>query len=170
MNAAAIYEFIPDFIWGLSAFVVFVLILLKVGVKPIAASIAAREAKLSHELAESESAYAKAKQLKENLDQQLRGAEARIAEMLAEGRRDAEALKAVQIEEGRKEIDHIRVRSLREIDRARATALLELRNEVAQIAAMVAEKAIGERLDTAKHEQLISEAVTRLAGSVPGRN
>jgi len=170
MNAEAVYTFVPDFFWGLSAFVVFVLILLKLGVKPIANAIAAREAKLAKELAESEEAYAKARKLKDDLDLQLRGAEARITEMMSEARRDAEALKAAQVEEGRKEIDAIRVRSLREIDAARSTALVELRGQVAQIAALVAEKAIGERLDTAKHEQLITDAVARFDGQGAGRN
>lgn len=159
MDAASIYAFLPDFLWGLSAFVVFVLILLKVGIKPIADGIAAREGKISRELKESEDAYAKAKQLKEDLDQQLRGAEAKIAEMMAEGRRDAEALKHAQVEEGRKEIEAIRVKSLREIDAARGAALIELRRQVAILAGIVAEKAIGERLDTSKHEQLIEQAV-----------
>jgi F-type H+-transporting ATPase subunit b len=164
MNAESIYAFLPDFIWGLSAFVVFVLILLKLGVKPIADGIAAREAKLAKELAESESAYAKAKKLSEDLDLQLRGAEAKISEMMAEARRDAEALKAAQVEEGRKDIDAIRHRSLREIEAARNSALVDLRNQVVEIAALVAEKAIGERLDTAKHAQLITDAVARFDG------
>jgi F0F1-type ATP synthase membrane subunit b/b' len=33
-----------------------------------------------------------------------------------------------------------------------------------EIAALVAEKAIGERLDTAKHAQLITDAVARFDG------
>lgn len=164
MNAEAVYAFVPDFFWGLSAFVAFVLVLLKVGVKPIADGLAARDAKLTKELQESEDAYNKAKALKEDLDKQLRGAEAKIAEMMAEARRDAESLKAAQVEEGRKDIDAIRNRSLREIDAARGAALIELRNQVADLASMVAEKAIGERLDASKHDQLITDALSKLGG------
>lgn len=147
--------------FGLAAFVIFATIIAKFGIKPIVAAIDAREAKLARELKESEEAYAKAKTLKEQLDAQLRSAETRIAEMMAEGRRDAEAQKAALVDQGRVEIDAMRTRALREIDAAHHAALVAVRAQVAEVASLVAEKAIGERLDTAKHQELISSSLDR---------
>jgi F-type H+-transporting ATPase subunit b len=150
-----------SFWFGFAAFIIFVFGLSKLGIKPIIAAIDAREAKLARELKESEEAYAKAKTLKEQLDAQLRSAESKIAEMMAEGRRDAEAQKAALVEQGRAEIDATRVRALREIDAAHHAALVAVRNQVAEVAALVAEKAIGERLDLAKHQELITSSLAR---------
>lgn len=150
-----------SFWFGVAAFVIFAFLISKLGIKPIIAAIDAREAKLARELKESEEAYTKAKSLKEQLDAQLRSAEAKIAEMMAEGRRDAESQKAALVEQGRVELDAMRTRALREIDAAHHAALVALRAQVAEVAALVAEKAIGERLDTAKHQELIASSLAR---------
>lgn len=150
---------IPDFFWAMGAFVVFVLILLKVGLKPVAKALAEREAKITREIKESEDAYAKAKALKEQLDAQLRNAENKISEMMAEARRDAEAHKTSLVEQGRGEIEGIRQRSLRDIDAARSAALLDLRSEVAEIATQVAEKIVKQNLDARGNDQLVAAAI-----------
>jgi F-type H+-transporting ATPase subunit b len=150
---------IPDFVWALAAFVVFVLILFKVGLKPVAAALDAREAKLARELKESEEAYAKARALKDQLDAQMRNAEAKIGEMMAEARRDGEALKAQLVEHGRGELDAVRTRSLREIEAARAAAIIGLRAEVADIATQVAEKIVRQNLDARRNDDLVGAAI-----------
>ncbi len=156
-------EFLLDhaysYFFGLAAFLIFATVIAKVGIRPIVQAIDARESKLKLELKESEDAYTKAKQLKEQLDAQLRNAEAKIAEMMAEARRDGEAAKAQLVEHGRTELDAIRTRALREIDAARSAAVINLRAEVAEIATSVAEKIIRQNLDAAKHEQLVGTAI-----------
>jgi F-type H+-transporting ATPase subunit b len=148
-----------SFIWGLSIFAVFILVLLKLGVKHVLAAVDAREARIARELKESEDAYAKAKQLKEDLDRQMKGAEARIAEMIAEGRRDAEALKAKAVEAGRIEIDNTRNRALLEIEAARHAAIVQLKTAIADISIQVAEQVVREKLDAVRHETLVGRAV-----------
>lgn len=147
------------FYWALGAFVVFVLIFIKLGVKHVLAAVDAREAKIARELKESEDAYAKAKQLKEELDRQMKGAEAKIAEMIAEAKRDGEALKAKIVESGRADIDAVRVRSLREIEAARHTAIVELKQAVAEVAIQVAENIVREKLDAGRQEQVVASAL-----------
>lgn len=148
-----------NFWWGLGAFAVFVLLFIQLGVKGVLRAVDAREEKIARELKESEAAYAKAKQVKEQLDAQMRGAETKIAEMIAEARRDGEASKAKLVEQGRVEIDALRNRALREIDAARNTALIQLRQEIASISVLVAEKIVHQHLDGAKHEELVAQAV-----------
>lgn len=154
-----------SFYFGFAAFLIFFIILAKYGVKPIVAAIDAREAKISKELSESQDAYAKAQTLKQQLDQQLKNAESRISEMMAEANRDAEARKTALLDQGRVELDGMRGRALREIEAARQGAILNLRAEVADIATTVAEKILKERLDSGRHEQLVTQAIDAYEGA-----
>lgn len=154
-------SFGAHFVWGLVAFAVFVLGLYRLGVKHVLAAIDAREERIRSDLAEAEQAATKAKQVRADLDKQMRDAEGRIQEMIAEARRDAEALKSGMLDQGRTEVEALRVRALREIEAARHGAIVSLRREVTDMSILVAEKAIGERLDRSKHEQLVADAITR---------
>ncbi|MBA3698222.1 MAG: F0F1 ATP synthase subunit B [Planctomycetes bacterium] len=152
-------SYLVSFIWSVSIFVVFILILLKLGVKHVLAAVDAREAKIARELKESEDAYAKAKQLREELDRLMKGAEAKISEMIKEATRDGEAIRAKAVETARDEIDAVRNRSLREIEAARHSAIVQLKQAVAEVAIQVAEKIVREKLDAAKQEQVVGAAL-----------
>ena len=152
---------LAQFIWGLTAFVVFVLILFKVGIKHILAAVDAREARIRKDLSDAEYASVEAKRQREANEVERKAHEAKIAELMAEVRRDAEEHKSKLVEQGRQEIEAMRVRALREIEAARHAAMVDLRSVVSEVSILVAEKAIGERLDVAKHEDLIRVAVER---------
>ena len=151
---------LASFIWSLSVFVVFILLILKLGVKHVLAAVDARESKIARELKESEDAYAKAKSLKEELDRQMKGAEAKISEMIKEAARDGEAIRAKAVETAREEIENLRNRSLREIEAARHVAIVQLKQAVAEVAIQVAEKIVREKLDAAKQESVVDLALT----------
>jgi F-type H+-transporting ATPase subunit b len=150
---------LAQFVWGFAAFVVFVLIVLKLGVKQVLAAVDARDEKIKRELAETEAAYARAKQLQGELDQRMREAEGKIAEFMAESRRDADVLKAKAVEAGRIELDAMRTRALAEIEAARQSAIVHLRAEISDIATLVAEKILRTQLDAKKHEDLVAQAI-----------
>ncbi len=152
---------IPDFVWGLVAFIVFVGILLKVGVKPVLAAVDAREAKIRKDLLDAEQAALDAKRQRDLNEQERKAHEAKIAELMAEVRRDAEAHKTKLVEQGRVEIEALRVRALREIEAARHAAVVDLRKAIAEVSVQVAEKLVAERLDAGKHEDLIRRGVER---------
>ncbi len=148
-----------SFYFGFAAFLIFFVLLAKFGIGPIVTAIDARDAKIAHDLKESESTYQKAQQLKQQLDAQLRNAETKIGEMMAEARRDAESHKARTIEQSRGELEAMRGRALREIEAARQAAVLNLRTEVAEVATTVAEKILREQLDPRRHDQLVANAI-----------
>ena len=150
---------LASFIWSLSVFVVFILIFLKLGVKHVLAAVDARESKIARELKESEEAYAKAKSMKEELDRLMKGAEAKISEMIKEASKDGEAIRAKAVETAREEIDAVRNRSLREIEAARHAAIVQLKTAVAEIAIQVAEKIVREKLDASKQESVVGTAL-----------
>jgi F-type H+-transporting ATPase subunit b len=148
-----------QFVWGLSAFAVFVLILVKLGVKQVLAAVDAREAKIAGDLKEAEDTAARAKKVQAELEAKMKGAEHEIQGMMAEARRDGEAHKIKMIEQGRAELDDLRHRALREIEAARHAAIVGLRKEIAEISVAIAEKAVAVRLDQAKHEELVVAAI-----------
>ncbi len=152
---------IPDFLWGIGAFILFVGILLKVGVKPVLAAVDAREAKIRKDLLDAEQAVVEARRQRELNEQERKAHEAKIAELMAEVRRDAESHKAKLVEQGRVEIEALRVRALREIEAARHAAVVDLRKAIAEVSVLVAEKVVSERLDVSKHEDLIRRSVER---------
>jgi F-type H+-transporting ATPase subunit b len=150
---------LANFLWGVGAFVVFVLVLYRLAVKQILGAIDAREAKIAKEMKEAEDAYARAKKVQSDVDAKFAAAESRISELMAEARRDAEAQKTQMVEKGRVEIEAARNRSLRDIDAARHAAVITLRQEIAEVSIQVAEKIVKERLDAAKHDDLVGQAI-----------
>jgi F-type H+-transporting ATPase subunit b len=148
-----------NFLWSMSAFIVFVLILLRYGVKHILAAVDAREAKITSEMKAAEDAYVRAKQVQSEVDAKFAAAEGRIATLMAEARKLAENQKAELLEKGRSEIESVRLRSLRDIEAARHSALISLRQEIAEISMSVAEKIVRERLDISRHEALVGETM-----------
>jgi len=148
-----------SYFYGLAAFVVFAVILMKFGFKPIVEAIDRRDAKIKQQLDEAEATEAKARELRADLEKQLAGAEARIAELIAEGKREAEKHKGKIVADGQAEVDGMRHKALREIEAARHQAIVALRNEVADIATEVAEKILAAELDAGKHRQLVASAI-----------
>ena len=145
--------------YGLAAFLIFAAIFSKLVIGPIVKALDAREAKIKSELDESEAAFKKAQDMQADLDAQLKGAEAKIAEMMAEARRDGEEQKKALAEQGRAEIDEMRTKALREIDAARHAAIVALREEFAEVATGVAEKIVKKELDGGEYQSLVTSTI-----------
>jgi F-type H+-transporting ATPase subunit b len=156
---AFIQQYLPDFFWSLTAFVVFVLIILKFGIKPVFTALDAREKKIADEVAEAERTFTRAKQLQAELDAQLKNAESRMTEMYRKAEREAEERKAVVLEQGRVAAEELRTRALRDIEAARHQAIVALRDEVAAIATEVAGRIVRSELNAQMHQELVGRAI-----------
>ncbi|TVR44429.1 MAG: ATP synthase F0 subunit B [Planctomycetota bacterium] len=159
---------IPDFFFGLFAFVVAVLIVLKWGIKPVVSAIDAREARIASQIEQAEANNRRSAELQAELDRQLAGAEAKIAEMIRRAEAEGNEHKNRIVEAGRAEADRLRVRALRDIDTARHGAVVALREEVAVIATQVAEAVIRRNLDAQLQQELVQTAVTAYEEDVFG--
>jgi F-type H+-transporting ATPase subunit b len=148
-----------NFVWGLAAFAVFGGIFYRYAITAILKAVDAREAKIASDLKEAEDAYARAKKVQADLDAKFAAAEGRIAMLMTEARKDAESQKIQMVEKGRNEIEGLRLRSLRDIEAARHTALIGLRQEIAEISLSVAEKIVREQLDISRHEALVAQTM-----------
>ena len=72
------------------------------------------------------------------------------------------------IEDGREEAERLRVRALRDIDAARHSAVVALREELAVISTQVAESVIRKQLDNSLQGELVSTAVNAYEKEVFG--
>ena len=152
-------SFLANFYWGLAAFAVFVLVLLKLGVKHVVAALDARDAKIAKDLADAEAANRKAQQLKADLEKSIRETEDKVSALLAQARREADEARDALLKKGTAEIEQVRVRAQQDIEAARHAAIVSLRKEVSDIATAIASKIVTEKLDHARQFQLVGEAI-----------
>jgi len=154
-----ILSHVPSFFWGLSAFIVFVLILLKLARKPILAALDARDAKIAKDLGDADAANQKAQQLKLDLDKKIRETEDKVSALLAQARREADEARDALLKKGSAEVEQIRQRAQQDIEAARHAAIVSIRKEVADVAATVAGKIVSEKLDQARQFELVGQAI-----------
>lgn len=152
-------SFTAQFFWGLSAFVVFVLVLYRLGITKILAAVDARDEKIRKDLAEAEDAAAKAKEMQAELAKKIRATEEQVSAMANKMRLEAEQAKEALVEKGRVEVEGMRHRALQDIEAARHAAIVSLRKEVADIATDVASKLIQAKLDDAQQGELVQRAI-----------
>jgi F-type H+-transporting ATPase subunit b len=152
-------SFLANFFWGLAAFAVFVLILLRLGVKHVLAAIDARDAKIAKDLGDAEAANRKAQELKTGLERTIRETEDKVGALLAQARREADEARDQVLKKGAAEVEQLRLRAQQDIEAARHAAIVSIRREVADIAATVAAKIVSEKLDQDRQSQLVGEAI-----------
>lgn len=152
-------SFTAQFFWGLSAFIVFVLVLYRLGVTKILAAVDARDAKIRKDLADAEEAAAKAKVMQAELEKKIRASEEQVTATATRLRMEAETAKEALVEKGRVEIEAMRVRAMQDIEAARHAVIVNLRKEVADIAIEVAGKIITAKLDDARQGELVKQAI-----------
>ncbi|MBN8524279.1 MAG: ATP synthase F0 subunit B [Planctomycetes bacterium] len=152
-------SFTAQFFWGLSAFIVFVLVLYRLGVTKILEAVDARDARIKKDLADAEEAAAKAKSMQAELEKKIRASEEQVTVTATRLRVEAEQAKDALIEKGRAEVEAMRVRALQDIEAARHSAIVHLRQEVADIATDVAAKVITAKLDDARQGDLVKNAI-----------
>lgn len=96
---------------------------------------------------------------------QLAEAAQQAGNLLAEARKDAEALKAAETEKGIKDAEAERDRARREAETRMETLKKELMQEVAQLAALMASKALGKQVTLEDQRQLIDDSIAELKAS-----
>lgn len=157
--SAFIFDHAASFVWSVVAFVAFVLVIYRFGVKAIVTAVDAREARIKAQLDEAESLSAKAKALQADLERRIRATEDQTTQTMTRVRMEAEQSKDALVEKGRAEVEAMRQRALQDIEAARHAAIVHLRQEVADIATDIAGKIIGQKLDDARQGELVKQAI-----------
>ncbi len=143
-------------------FIILLLLLWRVGYKPLLAKMEERTAAIRRSLDEAQAARAEAAREQEENAARLRGAHVEAARIREQALREAQDEARKQIEaaqaQSRKLVDDTKAQLDAEIRRARD----ELRREVADLATAVAEKLVRKSLRDEDHRRIVADAVARL--------
>jgi len=130
--------------------------------KPLLRVLDERKERIQSELAEAEKRRLDVEKLERQYEEKLRDidaeARARVQEAVKSGQKIASEIK----EEARGEIKDMLGRARDEIERDRAQALVELRDDVVNMAVKAAGKVLQENLDERKHRKVIADFVKDL--------
>lgn len=146
-------------IWVLISMLVFLFVMGKYAVPPIMKALDEREARIKDSLESAEQALAKAEQISKDNQKALKDAEIQAQKIRKEALEEAELLRADKAEKAREEAEKIVEDARRSVEQAKKQALLELRNEVAELAVRAASIIIDSELDQAKNKMLVDKFI-----------
>ncbi len=136
----------------------------------ISTALEEREKRIEGAIADAAAKHEEAKRLLAEHEAKLAGAAAEVRALLEEARRDAEATKTEIVAEARAAAKAEVERSKRDIDQALDSATKHLAETSANLAVELAGKVIRETINPGKAQELVREALTKLAASTPSRN
>ena len=150
---------LPQFIAQLVNFGVLFLILLLVGFKPFLRMMDERSNKIKESLEAGERAKAESVKAQDEVAKKLEEAAKEGQQIVAKAVESAEEVKKNAAADAKKEAAAILEKARAEAKREQEEALSELRKDVADLAVVVAGKAMGNTLDDNYQRKLIDEAL-----------
>ena len=149
-------------LWTILTFLAVLVILRFTAWKTLLASLTAREDSIRASLEQAESARQESLRLLEEHRRQRAEAAEQSRHIVTEGRELADHLKAEILEKAQGSARHIIEQAKEEIGREKEKALVQLRDEVAELAVLAAGKILDANLDAAKHRKLVDSAIRDL--------
>ena len=156
---------VADLIWAAVFFILLFVIISKVALPKLNATLAAREAALVGRLQAAEDAKAQANQALAEYRAKLADAGAEAGRIIDEGRRTAEGIVAVARTRAETEALALVARAQSEVAAERDRALDTLRSTVADVSIEVAGRIVGHSLDAAAQRSLVDTYIDELAGT-----
>ena len=150
-------------IWVLISMVIFLFIMGKYAVPPIVKALNERENRIKESLESAEKALAKAEQISEDNKKALREAEIQAQKVRKQALEDAELLRTERIEKAKQDAAKIIEDARSTIEQEKKRALVELRNEVADLAVQAASRIIEAELDQEKNKKLVESFINDLS-------
>lgn len=148
--------------WTVINFGIFLFLLIKFGGKGIVKAINAREQSIQHAIDSADAANRNAMKLLVESQDKLDNTQAQVAEMMAKGREQAD----LHIKKATEEAEAVKKSkiqdALKEIERTKEAALVQLRSEVADLVVQATEQILMEKLDGAKDKKLINDFIDKL--------
>ena len=146
-------------IWVAITLIIFLVVMSKYAVPLIMDALSEREDRIKESLESAEKALARAEQISKDNEKALREAEVKAQQIRKEAIEEAEMLRAERIEKSKKEADEILEQAKATIEQEKKRALLELRDEVAQLAVKSASIILEEELDEKKNQKLVNNYI-----------
>jgi F-type H+-transporting ATPase subunit b len=153
----------PMFIAQLVNFGLLLILLRLFAYKPIMKMLDTRATKIKESLEAGERAKQEAVHAEAEIAKKIDEASASGQQIVGQAVKTAEEVKQRAAQDAKKEADAIVAKAQVEIDREKQESLTELRKEVADLAVMVAGKAIATSLDKETQRKLIDNALKEVA-------
>jgi F-type H+-transporting ATPase subunit b len=149
-------------VWTIITFLVALAILRLTAWKALVGALTAREEKIRASIEQAEQSRGEAQRLLEEYKRQLALAEEQSQRIIREGRELGERLKSEILEKANAGARYMIDQAKEEIGREKEKALLDLREEVADLAIGAAEKILDANLDRAKQRQLVDGMINTI--------
>jgi F-type H+-transporting ATPase subunit b len=150
-------------IWVAISTLVFLFLMNKYLVPPIMKALNERESRIKESLESAEKALARAEQVSKDNEKALREAELKAQKIRKQALEDAELMRSEKIEKAKEEAEKILSNARETIEQEKKRALVELRNEVADLAVKSAGMIIQSELDQAKNKKLVDSFINDLS-------
>jgi F-type H+-transporting ATPase subunit b len=160
----------PEFglmFWTIACFVLLAVLLSRTAWKPLLHAVEERERAIKHDRSAAETARAEAEKARAELDAKLAELKAEISRRMDEARAMAEKEKDILISEARKSAEVIVDAARREIEAQKTEAVRDLKNKVAELAVLAAERIMLKQLDHRANTDLASKYLAELEKERP---
>ncbi len=133
---------------------------------PVRDMLKKRQEKIQNDIASADKDKQDAAQLKEEYDAKLKQADAEVDGILSEARRKAVANEAQIVAEAKEEAARIIKQARTEAELEKQRAADEMKQEMIQIASLMAGKVVSASIDTTVQSQLVEETLNEIGGEV----
>jgi F-type H+-transporting ATPase subunit b len=153
-------------VWTWITFIIVLIILSKVALKPILSAIENREKKIHDDIEEAKKQRDESEALLEKHKQMIDGAEKEAQKIINENQQLAEKTRQEMLDDTRRQSDKLIEKAKNEIDRQKESALISLKAEIADLAVGAAEKIILKNLDKEEHKNVVDEYIKSMPKSL----
>jgi len=150
-------------IWTFITFGLLLFILKKVGWKPLLDALEKREERIHSDIQRAEHAREESEKLMAEHKKMMTAAELEARKVIIEAKKLAEKMKEEIVESANEQARQMTTQAQAEIQREKATALAQLRSEVADLAISAAGKILKETLDEDRNRKIVDEFITELS-------
>ena len=130
--------------------------------KPIMSVLDARRGEIENGYKDAEARQQAAEELRAQYEQRLASVEEEIRGKITEAIKDGQRMREEILADSRAKADGILTKAQEEIHREQEKAMVQLKTTVADLAISAAGKLIEEKLDPAKHRQLVTRFIDNL--------
>ncbi|MGM0471020.1 MAG: F0F1 ATP synthase subunit B [Bacillota bacterium] len=148
--------------WQVLNFFILMFILVKYLYQPITEVLDKRSNKIESDLSQAEQKRQEAQELKEKYEEELANARQEAQEIRSKARQKAEQEKSEILQEANEEANRKINKAEEEIARSKREAMSEMRDEVATMSVLIAEKLLEKSIDQQAQEQIVSEYIDQL--------
>jgi F-type H+-transporting ATPase subunit b len=155
----------PDpglFIWTILTFLVLLILLAKFAWKPLLQALESRQASIRKSLDDADTAKQELERLQRESTQIIQEARAAAESIIEKSRSDAEKVRDDLKVKAREEAEGILRNAERQIEAHTRQALRDIRNEVGDMAVLIASKVLERNVSKEDNQRLIDEALSQM--------